>query len=389
MNGGRIDTRVLARAAAVALLPLLGACSTLDAINPFAAKGGPKVAELQPFVASAETRVVWSDSVGKAGSYVFSPAVVGDSVYAVDRDGVLKRFEAGKQVWRVKVGQAISAGVGASERVVVVGTPKGELLAFSTADGSRLWSARATSELLAPPVVADDLVIVRSGDNRLAAYDVEDGKRRWLYQRPLPPLSVRVAAPPLIADRYVFAGFPGGKLVAVDLANGALTWEGTVAIPKGVTELDRVADITSTPVIDGRQICAAAFQGRVACFDLGNGSQMWARDISSAAGLAIDKRYVYVSDDKGAVHALDRDSGASIWKQDRLFLRQLTAPLSRRGLVAVADLQGVVHFLNRDDGAFAARVKTDGSPVVAPLQVGPDGIVVQTSDGGIYSIEMQ
>jgi hypothetical protein len=73
-------------------------------------------------------------------------------------------------------------------------------------------------------------------------------------------------------------------------------------------------------------ICAAAFQGRVACFDLGTGNLIWSRDISSAAGVAIDSRYVYVSDDKGAVHALDKASGASLWKQDKLFLRRLTAP---------------------------------------------------------------
>lgn len=380
----------LARAACVALLPLLGACSTLDSLNPFASKaGGPKMAELKPIVASVDTRVVWRDSVGKAGDYVFSPAVIGDSVYAVGRDGALARFDNGRQVWRVKLGQTVSGGVGASERMVVVGTPKGEVLAFNAADGAPLWTARATSEVLSPPVIADEAVVVRSGDNRLAAFELADGKRRWVYQRPSTPLSVRVTAPPLVADRFVFAGFPGGKLVAVSLGNGAPMWEGAVAIPKGVTELDRVADITSVPVIDGREICAVAFQGRVACFDLGNGSLVWARDMSSAAGLAIDSRYVYVSDDKGAVHALDRNTGASVWKQDRLFLRRLTAPLARRGLVAVADVQGVVHFLKREDGAFAARQTTDGSPILAPLQANTDGVVVQTSNGSIYAIEMQ
>ena len=240
--------RRLARGACVALLPLLGACSTLDSLNPFASKpGGPKMAELKPIVASADTRVVWRDSVGKAGDYVFVPAVVGDAVYAVGRDGVLSRFDNGRQVWRVKLSQTVSGGVGASERMVVVGTPKGEVLAFNAADGAPLWTARATSEVLSPPVIADDAVIVRSGDNRLAAFELADGKRRWLYQRPSTPLSVRVTAPPLVADRYVFAGFPGGKLVAVSLANGAPMWEGAVAIPKGVTELDRVADITSVP----------------------------------------------------------------------------------------------------------------------------------------------
>jgi outer membrane protein assembly factor BamB len=379
------------RGFAAALLPLLLAgCSTIESINPFSKSStGPKMAELLPITATAEARVVWRENVGKGEDYVLVPAVVGSSVYAASKDGNLVRLDDGKQAWRINAGQALSGGVGSDGKTVVVGSPKGDLLAFSATDGTSLWKSKATSEILAAPTVGEGLVVVRSGDNRLAAYDAADGKRKWIYQRPTPALSLRVTASPVVADKFVFAGFPGGKLIAVSAANGAPLWEGTVALPKGTTELDRVADITSPPVIDGRDICAVAFQGRVACFDLGSGNLVWARDMSSAAGLSIDGRYVYVSDDKGAVHALDRASGASIWKQDKLSLRRLTAPLPRRNLIAVADVQGVVHFLSREDGSFAARVTTDGSPVVASLQSFGSSLVLQTRSGGVYAIEAQ
>jgi len=378
------------RRCAAALLPLLLAgCSTIESMNPFASSSGPKMAALQPITATAEARVVWRENVGKGDDYVFVPAVVGSSVYAASKDGNLVRFDEGKQAWRINAGQPLSGGVGADGKVVVVGSPKGDLLAFSATDGAPLWKAKATSEILAAPVLGEGLAVVRSGDNRLAAFDLADGKRKWIYQRPTPALSLRVTASPVVADKFVFAGFPGGKLIAVSTSNGAPVWEGTVALPKGTTELDRVADITSPPVIDGRDICAVAFQGRVACFDLGSGNLVWARDMSSAAGLSIDGRYVYVSDDKGAVHALDKASGASIWKQDKLALRRLTAPLARRNYVAVADVQGIVHFLNREDGSFAARVPTDGSPVAAALQVLGNSLVLQSRSGGVFAIEAQ
>jgi outer membrane protein assembly factor BamB len=368
---------------------LLAGCSTLESLNPFASSSGPKMAELQPLKASAETRVVWRESVGKSDVYAFSPAVVGSTVYAASYDGRLIRLDDGKQVWKINAGQTLSGGVGADSTMVVVGSPRGDVLAFSTADGALLWKSRATSEILSPPVLGEGLVVVRSGDNRLAAYNAFDGKRKWVFQRPTPPLSLRVTASPIIDSKFVFTGFPGGKLIAVSLANGASVWDGTVALPKGSTELDRVADITSSPVISGRFICAVAFQGRVACFDLGSGNLVWARDMSSSVGLAIDSRYVYVTDDKGAIHALDLASGASLWKQDKLFLRRVTAPLALRGLVVVSDVQGIVHFINRDDGSFVARVPTDGSPVVSPLQTVGRNILVQTSNGGIYAIEAE
>lgn len=372
----------------LAVVALLAGCSTLDALNPFSSNG-PKMAELQPIKATAAGRVLWRQNVGKAGLYSFVPAIVGSSVYAAGNSGTVMRIDDGAVAWKIDAGQPLSGGVGTDGRLVVVGTPKGEVLAFAAADGKPLWKARATSEILSPPVIGDGLVIVRSADNRLAAYDAEDGRRKWIYQRPVPALSLRVTSAPVIDGKYVFAGYPGGKLIAVSLANGAAVWEGAVALPKGATELDRVADITSQPIISGRLICAVAYQGRVACFELGNGAQAWARDMSSAAGLSIDGRSLYVTDDKGAVHALDLASGASLWKQDKLFLRKVSAPVARRGFVVVADIQGVVHFLGRDDGAFVARLTTDGSPVVAPPQLQGSSIVVQTSNGGVFAIEAE
>jgi len=366
----------------------LTGCSTLEELNPFA-DSGPKMAELQPINTTLAARVAWQQSVGKSGVYAFTPVVLGNTVYAAGGNGEVIRIDDGRQTWKINAGQPLSGGVGADGSMVVVGSPKGDLLAFSSVDGALLWKVKASSEILSPPVLGGGLVIVRSGDNRLSAYNTADGTRKWFFQRPMPALSLRVSARPLIDGKYVFAGFPGGKLIAVSTSNGAVAWEGTVALPKGATELDRVADITSAPVISGRSVCAVAFQGRVACFDLGNGNLVWARDMSSAVGLDIDSRFLYVSDDKGAVHALDMASGASIWKQDKLSLRRLTAPVARRGYVAVADVQGVVHFLSREDGSFVARLTTDGSPVVAPLQKLGNGILVQTSKGGVYAIDSE
>lgn len=377
----------LAAACVIAALAATG-CSSLDAINPFASKG-PKMAELKPFKATADARVVWRESVGKGDVYTFTPAVSGNSVFAAGSDGSVLRIDDGKVAWRVNAGQPLSAGVGTDGNLVAVGSPKGDLLVFSAADGKLAWKARATSEILAPPAVGDGLVVVRSGDNRVAAYDVSDGKRKWLFQRPAPALALRITAPPVIDGKHVFAGFPGGKLIAISMANGTAAWEGTVALPKGATELERVADITSSPVISGRTVCAVAFQGRVACFDLNNGNLIWARDMSSSSGLAMDSRYLFVTDEKGAVHAMDLASGASLWKQDALALRRVTAPALRRGLVVVADAQGVVHFLNREDGAFAARLSTDGAPVVAAPVAAGRSVLVQTNKGGLYAIEAE
>lgn len=371
----------------------LSGCSTmsdaLNAVNPFAS-AGPKMTALKPITPTADARTRWSAAVGKAGDYTFAPAIVGNAIYVAAQDGTVNKLEDGKLVWKINAGQPLSAGVGANARLVAVGTPKGEVLTFGAADGKPLWQARVSSEVLAAPAVGDEGVAVKSGDNRVFLFDQKDGTRKWVYQRATPALSLRSSAPPIFADRYIFVGFPGGKLLALGLQNGAPIWEGTVALPKGATELDRVADIVTMPVIDGRQVCAVAFQGRVACFDLGqSGALIWARDLSSASGLALDGRYLFVTDDKGAVHALDRLSGSSLWKQDKLLNRRVSGPAVGRGVVAVADAEGIVHFLSRDDGSFVARVKTDGAAVRTPVQMLGSSFLVQTSGGSVSAIETQ
>lgn len=374
----------------VASLAVAG-CSTIsdtvDKINPFASSA-PKMSVLTPITPSVDVRDQWSVSVGKAGDYTFQPAVVGRAVYVAGRDGTISKLVEGRTEWSVRAGQPLSAGVGSDSRLVVVGTAKGEVLAFSADDGRPLWQSRVTSEVLAPPAVGPEGVVVKSGDNRVALLDASDGARKWVYQRATPSLSLRSSAPPVFGDRFVFVGFPGGKLVALAMQNGSPVWEGPVASPKGATELDRVADVVTVPVIDGRMICAVAFQGRVACFDMSQGgAQMWARDISSAAGLALDNRYLFVTDDRGAVHALDRNSGSSMWKQDKLVNRRVSGPAVYGAVVAVADAEGFVHFLSREDGGFVARQKTDGTPVRAPVQLLGSAFLVQTSGGSVTAIE--
>src|SRR5439155_26692685 len=134
---------------------------------------------------------------------------------------------------------------------------------------------------------------------------------KWVYQRTNPPLTIRNYAGGTTSRGGLFAGTAGGKLLAMDVATGNVAWEGNVATPKGATELERIADITSLPVIDERQICAVAFQGRIACFELLRGTLNWTRDLSSLGGIAVDDRYLYVTDDHGAVHAPDKTPGSS------------------------------------------------------------------------------
>jgi outer membrane protein assembly factor BamB len=197
---------------------------------------------------------------------------------------------------------------------------------------------------------------------------------------------VRAPAGIAIQGDLAYAGFPGGRLAAIALANGALRWEAAVALPKGSTELERVADVIGDPATQGREVCAAAYRSRVACFDGASGRQLWARDLMALSGVTVDERYAFVTDERGTVHALDRSSGQPVWKQEGLAYRQVSTPLARGEAVVVGDFEGYVHFLARESGAFLARRQTDGAALRATPVPLLGSVLVQTERGGLYAL---
>jgi outer membrane protein assembly factor BamB len=346
-------------------------------------KPGP-LPELKPSAAAAFT---WQVPVGKAVPG-FAPAVLPDAVYAASSDGSITRIDpaSGKTVWRISAGRALSGGVGADANLVVVGTDKGNVLTFDATTGAPKWTALVSTEIVAPPRVADGIVAVFAGDGSIHAFTSADGAKKWVNQRVTPALTVRNYAGGVTSRGALFAGTAGGRLLAIDLPTGIVGWDGTVANPKGATELERIADVTGLPLVDQQQVCAVAYQGRVACFDIGRGVVNWSRDVSSLFSMAGDAKNVYVTDDRGAVHAFDKSTGASVWKQDLLKDRRIGGPQIVGDLVGVVDVEGYLHLLSPINGAYVGRMATDGSAATSQAVPFLGSVVWQSAAGTLFAV---
>ena len=410
--------------------------------------------------------------VSPVGATGLVPAYENDAIYGASSSGKLTRFDpvTGDEVWSIDTKNRLSGGVGAGEGLILVGTFKGKILAYD-ANGNQLWESTVTSEVLSPPQIENGVVVVRTGEGRIFGLDAVDGKRKWIFQDSIPSLTVRNFAGVLVKGGGVFVGFPGGKLVAIKIADGKMAWEAAVSKPKGVTELERITDVTSLPVADDRQICAVAYKGRLSCFEVLTGNPIWMREVSSSAGLTMDNKYIYVSEDDGAVVAYDKNNGTLVWKKkiikkkvntfgnlswmdpsagrsnnqnqssgdesnlfdflkdydfekdtnkeddwqssDRPDLRgggsgflgkyvsgwggasastlinRLSAPFVYGSQVVVGDSQGFVTVLKNDDGSIISQSGTDGGAIVTRPKHVPDGLIVQTANGGLYVFGIQ
>lgn len=346
---------------------------------------------LEKILISQNARLLWQYEIGPAGDFEFSPNYLDGYVYAASTAGGIHKIDevSGEAVWSVNLEEMLSGGVGVGGNLVMAGSQRGTLYAYSL-DGQPLWKSHLSSEILSTPVYFDGLVIVRTGDSKIYGIDANDGSRRWVYNRRGPALTLRSSAGVVVDGGAVYAGFAGGKLIALRADNGKLLWETAVAQPKGVTEIERIADITSVPMIDEGVVYAVAYQGKVAAVDRLSGQIIWSRLLSSLNGLAVENGRIYVSQAEGSLYSLGEEKGKSYWRQANLKNRQLTQPLPLGNVIAVGDVEGYVHLIDHDEGAFVGRAQMDKSPIM-PIMKKLNGstFVVQNRNGQLYAVALE
>ena len=319
---------------------------------------------LMPVKPEVAVKPVWVAPTGelpKSANAQMPPRVVDGQLFLANAGGDVGRLDVrtGALAWVTTLDDKLTGGPGAGGGLVLAGTRKAQLVALDADSGKERWRGRLSSETLAVPQVAGDLVIVQCIDGQVLALDRNDGKQRWNYSHNTPALTLRGTSSPLVVDERVIAGFADGVLVSLSLKTGEVQWESTVAIPRGRNDLERLVDIDGLFRAEDGVIYVASYQGRIAAVASGDGNILWARDMSSYVGLTVGESQVFVTDAQGQVWALDRRTGATLWRQDKLKDREVSAPALVGGQVAVADFEGYVHWLSSDDGRFTARSSMD------------------------------
>jgi outer membrane protein assembly factor BamB len=352
-------------------------------------------AELQPFDAQARLKKIWGHDTGSGTDEQFVelvPSVLGERVYVADRNGAVRAYtlDTGRELWNTRTRTSLSAGPGVGDDLVVVGSSNADLIALDADSGEERWRTSVSSEVLAVPQIYRGIVVVQTVDGNLAGLDAATGERRWIQSRTVPVLTLRGTSTPLIEGGSVIAGFANGKMLALDALSGRPLWEAVVAVPSGRSELQRMVDLDADAVVRDGVLYVTSFQGQMAAVGLRDGRLLWQRDMSAYAGIAVDSQQVYVSDENSEVWALDRGTGASLWKQGALRRRALTGPAVAGAYVVVGDFEGYVHLLSRLDGSIAGRERVDRAGILAaPLPLGDDRLLVLGAGGKLtlYRVE--
>ncbi|MFT4929748.1 MAG: outer membrane protein assembly factor BamB, partial [Phenylobacterium sp.] len=184
----------------------------------------------------------------------------------------------------------------------------------------------------------------------------------------------------------VIFGSANGKLNVVLAQSGLEAWKQSIATAVGVSELERLVDVDTKPVINGNLIYSLAYNGNLMAVDVRSGQIMWKKAYSSYRNFSMDGFMLYLTDYMGHVYAVDSRDGSELWKQNALSNRGITGAYSSGSYVVVGDSLGYMHWLSKDTGEFVARLELDSTGFYVEA-VGKDNtIVVQTRDGQVSAI---
>lgn len=384
------------RKVAVALLSLalLSGCSTVK--NLFDGRGKDKSEDPKPLVQITPTVTVnklWTAALGKNGKALgigMRPAIDDGHVYGLSMEGGVSAFDlkTGQSLWHYDSKLPLTGGPGAGNGLVVAGSLKGDVVALDASTGAEKWSVKVANEVLVAPAIGGGMVFVHSNDGRLTALDEGTGERRWFYSPDLPALTVRGSGAITLGPGIVFVGNDNGTLTALSMSDGNVVWTTPVAEPDGRSELERMADVDGPALLDNTTLYATSYKNHTVAIDGPSGQLLWDRANGGPRGLGLSNSALVVTDTAGHVWGLDRNTGGSLWQQDGLSYRKVSAPAVQGDYAVVGDFEGNLHWLKLSDGAFAARAKLGGMISGQPVVV--DGIlVVQTEDGELAAFALQ
>lgn len=353
--------------------------------------------EVQPnklvdFTADKKVVVQWAANIGGDLGDKFhqmAPAISGDAIFAASVDGTVSSFnvETGSKRWSVDLDVTLLAGVGAGSDKLVVATESGVIICLDATTGAELWRKQVSSEVVAEPQLNNKIVVAQLINGKIVALDSRTGEQRWVYDSLAPRLTLRGTSSPIVAADVTLAGLDNGKFVALDNETGAVLWEQNISLAEGRSELERMTDVDGRPLLFENVVYIAGFQGNLVAINPFNAQSLWAKKMSSYHSLAAGFGNIYVSESVDHVQALDARSAASVWKQDQLENRQITAPAVIGNAVAVGDAEGYVHFLSQIDGHFVARYDT-GSRLVGDMKVKGNTLYVLTDAGRLLALTL-
>ena len=350
-------------------------------------------------------KVLWEESGDGVGDYFsrLKTKVAYGKVFSASRAGNVYAHDSvtGKKVWEIDLREKnedsgfftslkpalISGGPVTGINKVFVGSENGKVFALDAETGEISWQAKVKGEVISAPAIDAGTLVVNTVSGVLKAFNASNGEVQWQIEQDVPPLTLRGVSAPAIAAGGVVVGASDGSLTVYILADGQQGWTAEVGEATGSTELERVIDIDSQPIIYGDIVYAVSARGHLVAIELRTGRMLWKRQYSSYRQMSVSGNTIFLTDVRGHIYAIDRVNGLERWSQLAFTNRGVTGPAALKEHVVVGDFEGYLHWLDQETGEIVSRHHVDGSGIHSTPTVADEILFVQSRDGDIQAIK--
>lgn len=316
------------------------------------------------------------------------PSVNNDILYIAHSNGTVQALDkSGKSIWITSIQTPILSGPEVGDKHIALGSANASVIVLNKKDGKLLWQENVSADVLAKPVITENKVLVKTIDGSLYAFNINNGEKLWADFHGAPHIILQASSNPVIFGKVALVGFPDGSLDAIDLQSGSVLWQKSISYATGASDVERLIDIDTDPVIEGETAYIATYQGYIGALSLRTGEFIWKKPASTYKNIAIDKHNIYMTNSDDIVYAYNKHDGHVAWKQVTLKARILTEPVIMNNTLFIGDKTGYLHALNTFDGAIISRTKLSGPIEISPV-IENKNLIIMTSNGKINSVSV-
>ncbi|AHH46974.1 hypothetical protein X557_08890 [Francisella tularensis subsp. holarctica PHIT-FT049] len=344
-------------------------------------------------------KVIWKRKTGNGNgglaNYNVAPAYANDTVFVPNQNGMAYALAItnGKIIWKNDTGTNLSVQPNTIANAVIFGSIKGTLTAIDDKDGQTLWRTDAPSSIFSQPTIYDNSIYLQTHDGSVSAFDARNGSKEWSVANNIPEITLPSNSSPIILNNTVMIGNAFGAVLGFTIKRGDRTINIPIAISHGSSPADKMVDITANPMLYDHYLIFAAYQGAIVALDKDSGKMLWAKKASIINNMAINNGVIFTTQDDSELKAYDIQTGDTVWTQDTLKWRKITAPIYYKGLIVVADYQGYLHFFNSLNGEYLGRYKLTSKSdifdygISGQLVPTEKGIIIEADNGTTYLVD--
>ena len=236
----------------------------------------------------------------------------------------MDRWDTGAELWGFQADSAFFASPAVYRGVVYAGSWNGTLYAVDAQTGEQLWAFAADGSIVAPPAFQGDLMALATDDGLVYVLDLTTGRKRLIFDT-----VNALAESPVFTGDYFLIGTGRGRLATIDWSKLEYPFERALRswrqqffiwglqpeppLPKGLVwgrVLARDSALSGPAVLDGVAY-AGSRDGRLHALSVADGILLWEYDTGALihAAPAAAGRSIYIGNDAGEVHVVDRATG--------------------------------------------------------------------------------